>query len=146
MWLQYMYNRDRWLQVTTSELMWLLQTRTHYTQWLYLWLFYTIIQQPLCQTKQQLLLVACPLCHQPDSKFQQIWFCHVRLDSIFGNICIFIWFSNLFSCLSFYGIFRPRSQLTNTLHEHCLFEMSDGNKSSTSYIVVEQQDSPHVGI
>ena len=23
-------------------------------------------------------------------KFQQIWFCHVQLDSIFGNICIFI--------------------------------------------------------
>lgn len=122
-----MYNRDRWLQVTIIQLLWLLQTRTHYTQWLYWWLFYIPSYSNLsAKLSNKLHLVACNLFAKPSNTFillprfatDQIPSSNKSGFAIFDwkhlrqYSCIFIWFSNLFSCLSFYGIFWRRSQLT----------------------------------
>lgn len=158
-----MYNRDRWLQVTIIQLLWLLQTTTHYTQWLYWWLFYTIIQQPLCQTEQQLTSSCCmqplcktkqqlhlvaPLCHRPDSKFKQIWFCHFRLEAssaIFMHLYLIFKSVFLFVFL-WHFLTKIPINIYCTVYEHCLFEVRDRNESSTSYTVIEWHDSPHVWI
>lgn len=159
-----MYNRDsRWLQVTISQLLWLLQTTVEHTQWLYWWLFYTIIQQPLCQTEQQLTSSCCmqplcktkqqlhlvaPLCHRPDSKFKQIWFCHFRLEAssaIFMHLYLIFKSVFLFVFL-WHFLTKIPINIYCTVYEHCLFEVRDRNESSTSYTVIEWHDSPHVWI
>lgn len=119
-----MYNRDsRWLSVSYCDYYRLEHTILNDYIGGYFIPSYSNLSAKL---SNKLHLVACNLFAKPSNTFillprfatDQIPSSNKSGFTIFDwkhlrqYSCIFIWFSNLFSCLSFYGIFWRRSQLT----------------------------------